>query len=265
MQISHSPTVPAYSTMVTVAMLANLRECRHEIDLVNCHWNALKQMVNINGGVNHLRMHQDLYAFLLLIEAVVLSTTSGSVAQLPEVSMHVTTIQQELQDFLGSIRRHLRTMVNTKDNLLPRLTSPILTVFSQPSHKKDPYSTGKWRRGRFACLLFFALLNLQSKSLLQDDPCYQAIETEVSDRGRKYIVYPEELYLVITRVTNQDSLCELTWKAMRMICAVKQLCQRDVNTCYRLLTAYFGILDPFELTMLLDEGDELSLRVEMPT
>ena len=79
--------------MVAVAMLANLRECRHETDLVDCHWSALKQMVGINGGINRLRVHRDLYAFLLLIEAVVLSKPPSSLAELRQVSVPVTTIQ----------------------------------------------------------------------------------------------------------------------------------------------------------------------------
>ena len=85
------------------------------------------------------------------------------------------------------------------------------------------------------------------------------------DREQNYIVYPEELFLIIIHVTNHDTLCELIWKAMRLICAVKQLCQRDINTYHRLLTAYLVIHDVFEVTMLLNECDELSSRVETST
>lgn len=261
-QISHSPTAPACSTMVAVAVLANLRECRQEHDLVDCHWSAIRQMIEINGGINRLRMHPDLYDFLIWAEVVVFRTTAASIAQLTGASIPVVTIEQELRDFFGILSLHLASITHSEDIVRSKLTLPIQTVLRRPPCRKSSYSAGKWRRGKFACLLFFAALDQQSTFLLQDDPCYRTIEGEVLDRGRQYILYPEELYMVITRVTNQDSLCQLTWEVTRIMCAIKHLAQRDTNTCYRLLATYLGFSDPFESNMLFDEWDELSSRLE---
>lgn len=262
-QIANSPTVPAGSTMVTVGLLANLRECRHEFDLADTHWSALKQMVDINGGVNRLRMHQHMYAFLLWMEAVVLSATLVTIAQPPLVSMYAATVQQELQDFLGVIRQHLRSAQGHSDRPEARLTDPILRIFRRSSHKKDAYSIAKWRRARFASLMFFAVLQQQTKGSLQDDTCYGAIAAEISGREQLYTVFPEELCFIIIQQTNQDNLCEMTWKAMRMVCAARQLGQRDINTCHRLLAASLRVADYFDLELVLDEWDDLSCRVQM--
>ena len=260
-QLSQSPTVPACSTMMTVAMLASLSECLSQSDLVESHWRALQRMVDINGGINRLRMHQDLYSFLLLIEAVVLSTISGSIVQPYTVSIYVDVMNQELQDFLSKIHQRFVTSVKTNDDFSPRITDPILTVLCQPPYKRDSYSIGKWDRGRLACLLFFTVLDLRSTCLLKDDLCYRAIEAEIVDRAKNNIVYPEELFFVIIRRTIQDRHCQSIWTTMRLICAVKRLCQRDLNTCCRLLTGWLGLPDPLRLTMLLNECSELSDRV----
>ncbi|RVX67919.1 hypothetical protein B0A52_08524 [Exophiala mesophila] len=131
-QLSQSPTVPACSTMMTVAMLASLSECLSQSDLVESHWRALQRMVDINGGINRLRMHQDLYSFLLLIEAVVLSTISGSIVQPYTVSIYVDVMNQELQDFLSKIHQRFVTSVKTNDDFSPRITDPILTRAFRP-------------------------------------------------------------------------------------------------------------------------------------
>lgn len=263
-QIAHSPTIPASSTMVTVAMLANIRESRQELDLVDCHWSALKKMVDINGGMNRLRMHQDLFAFLLWIEVVVLSKTSVSVAQLPQMSMHVITMQQEFRELFGELRQSVRNMESAMQDSSPKLTSSILAMFRLLPHKGDAYSMRKWRRARLACLLFFAVLCHQDECPLDEDLLYLSIETEIDDRGKKYTVYPEELFFVIARMSNQDSRCELIWKATRLICVVKQLSQRDINTCQRLLMAYLGLSTHIDLAMALEEWDELYTRMNTP-
>lgn len=247
--------------MMAVAMLASLCECLHQTDMVDSHWSALQQMVDINGGICRLRTHRDLYSFLLLVEAVVLRTISGSIAQPQRVSSHVSATNQELQDFLRKLHQQFGVRVTTSDSLGPGISSPILTVLCRPPHKKDPYSLGKWHRARLACVLFFTVLDLGSAGLLKDDLCYRAVEMDIVDRAQNHLVYPEELFFVIIHRTNQDRHCQSIWKTLRLICAVKRLCQRDLNTCCRLLTAWLGIPDLFNLTMLLDECNELSDRV----
>ncbi|KPI34374.1 putative esterase/lipase [Cyphellophora attinorum] len=141
-QISHSPSAPASSTMLAVAVLANLRECRHEYELVDCHWNALRRMIEINGGINRLRMHQDLYTFILWLEGVVLSTVVASVAQLNTPSSRGAPEPNELEAFLCAIDQSLRS----RTDISSRLSPPLLAVLQRPSHKQDRYSIGKWWR-----------------------------------------------------------------------------------------------------------------------
>jgi hypothetical protein len=62
-QLSRSPAAPPSNTMLAVALLANLRDVREEYDLVEWHWDALRNMVEINGGIHRLRMHQSLHTF----------------------------------------------------------------------------------------------------------------------------------------------------------------------------------------------------------
>ncbi len=261
-QLSRSPTAPASSVMLTVALLANLRECRHEHDLVKWHWNGLKQMVNINGGVQRLRLHQDLYAYFFWVEAVVLSASVASLAQITEGDTNGGSLKQELHEFLQDISTNTPTPLSQADGPpKSKLTCPILRSMHQPAFKSDAYSLGKWRRARLASLIFFAVLATRSEFCLQDDPDYQAIAVDVLEREGKYTVYPEELYYALVRFSNQDHLCQTTWKVARLVNVVKLFVQRDINTCYRVLKSYLGFSDPYESRMVSDELTELSTRM----
>lgn len=260
-QLARSPTAPASSTMLTVAILANLRHCRREDDLVKWHWNGLKQMVDINGGAQRLRVQEDLYAFFFWLEAVVLSTNVSSLGQLPGTSTDGKNMKEELFEFLRGVSAKTSMPIGGNDDSCPRLSGGVLRAMCQPSFKKDSYSMGKWRRAKLACLIYLAALALRATCRLEDDSDYRAIEADVLEREREYIVYPEELYYVLVLLSNQDRVCYSAWMVARFINTIKLLEQRDVNTCYRLLASYLRFTDPYGSDMEHCEWVELYARM----
>ena len=260
-QISCSPTGPAHSTILTVALLANLREGQ---DLV-CHWKGLLEMVRLYGGLCGLRTHRDLYAFLFWAESVTIDRCPESLGHLapspveegdPQCSMH------ELREFFGKINNHLSGQVFDGGTPNSKLTSPVLFSLQHPPLKKARYVCDKWRRARLSCLVYFAALSLDRECRLQDHPQYRAVETEVLSRERCYKVYSEELYYITVLVGNQDHICELTWSVARIVNALKEMDQRDWNTCYRLLALYLGFQDPHVTAMVSTELEELFGRLQ---
>lgn len=259
-EISCSPTAPACSTILTVALLATLRESKHVV----CHWKGLLEMVRLHGGLRGLRTHGDLYAFLFWAEGVAIDRCPESIGHLapsPGEATGPVDSMQELRDLLEKINTRLAEQVGHGGVAPSKLTSPVLASLQQPPVKKARYVYDKWRRARLACLVYFAALSLGRECRLQDNPQYRAVETEVLSRERCYTVYSEELYYITVLVGNQDHICELTWSVARLINAMKELDQRDCNTCYRLLALYLGFQDPYITTMVSAEWEELAGRL----
>lgn len=258
-QISQSPAAPASSTILTVALLANLREGY----LVH-HWKALLEMVRLHGGLPGLRSHGDLYTFLIWAEGVAMDRCPESLGHLAPDHLQNSESQgsrRELRELLNNINARLSEQVNHAGAPTSKLTSPVLLSLQQPPVKKSRYVCTKWRRAKLACLLYFASLNLSTECRLQDHPQYRAVELEVLNRERNYTVYLEELYYITVQVNNDDHNCELSWSVARLVNAVKELDQRDRNTCYRLLALYLGFQDPHVAAMVSTEWEELSDRL----
>lgn len=266
-QISSSPAAPACSTILTVALLANLGEGQYHV----CHWKGLLEMVRLHGGLLGLRTHKCLYAFLFWVEGVAMDRCPESIGLLApshaeDVDNDPQGSMQDLRELFENINARLSEQVDHGGAPSPKLTSPVVVSLQQPSVRKARYVCDKWRRARLACLVYFATLSLGMECRLQDNPQYRAVETEVLSRERNYTVYPEELYYITVLIGNQDHTCELTWSVARLVNALKGLGQRDRNTCYRLLVLYLGFQDPHVTAMVSMEWEELSdrLLVAMP-
>lgn len=273
--------LPACSTILTVALLAHLREGRHFV----CHWKGLLEMIRLHGGLHGLRSHGGvvMYAFLLWAEGVALDRccpeSIGHLALL-ETSHPGTATKdgqnssmQDLRAFLDKIHTRVSEHDHGGGGIPARkLTSPIVVALQQPPAQKARYIYDKWRRARLACLVYFAALSLDggchSLCRLQDHPHYRRIETEVLDRERRYTVYAEELYYITVLVGanreedddtndegNEDNplnqnlnlntdTYQLSCTVARLVNDTKVLDQRDRNTCYRLLALYLGFRDP---------------------
>lgn len=291
--------VPACSTILTVALLAHLREGRHFV----CHWKGLLEMIRLYGGLHGLRSHGGvvLYAFLMWAEGVALDRccpeSIGHLA-LPTTTQPGTTPKEGQDSPMQDLRLFfdkIHTRVSEHDHGgggIParKLTSPIIVALQQPPAQKARYIYDKWRRARLACLVYFAALSLDggchSPCRLQDHPHYRRIETEVLDRERRYTVYAEELYYITVLVganleheedddqdNHQNQNLNTNTNTYQLSCAVarlvndtKALDQRDRNTCYRLLALYLGFRDLPQHDIVVDmvaaEWVELSERLD---
>ncbi|KAK5054532.1 hypothetical protein LTR84_001423 [Exophiala bonariae] len=269
---AHSQTRPAWSTILTVALLANLRDGR---DLA-CHWRGLVEMVRLHGGVGGLRAHAEFHAFLLWAEGIAPDGCPESLGHLDPAYVAARELgagssMNELQEFLARVDAQL-----VADHVEPKhtscapppappckLTSPVLASLQRPPVKRAGYVCDKWRRARLACLVVFASFSLQQHPAcrLQDHPQYRVVEAEVRSRERRYTVFAEELYYVTVLVGNTDQTCALTWLVARRVNALKRLEMRDRNTCYRLLALYLGFRDPHAAEMLGGEWRDLSERL----
>ena len=63
--IDHSEGAQSNGTILGVAVMANLEECRGNNSVARVHWNALKQMIRERGGLRVLREHRKLHSALL--------------------------------------------------------------------------------------------------------------------------------------------------------------------------------------------------------
>lgn len=260
MQISRSPAAPECSTILTVALLAYLRKGQH----LACHWKGLLEMVRLQGGLHGLRTHGDLYTFLFWAEGVAVDKCPESIGHLAPSHMQDSGSQnsmQELRDLLAKINARLAEKVDHGHVPPSKLTSPVLTSLQQPTVKKTRYVYDRWYRAKLACLIYFAALSLGGDCRLQDNSQYRAVETEVLSRERSYMVSPEELYYITILMGNQDQICELTWSVARVVNSVKELDQRDRNTCHRLFALYLGFQDPYATAMVSNEGEALIDRL----
>jgi hypothetical protein len=213
-------------------------------------------MVRLHGDLRGLRTHGDLYAFLFWAEGVAMERCPESIGHLAPSRVDDTGPQcsmQDLRELLEKINARLSKQVDHGSVPPLKLTSPVLVSLQQPPIKEARYVYDKWRRARLACLVYFAALSLGRECRLQDNPQNRAVEIEVLNRERSYTVYPEELYYITVLVGNQDQICELTWSVARLVNAVKELDQRDRNTCYRLLALYLGFQDPYVTAMVSTE------------
>lgn len=260
-QLSRSPKAPPCNTMLAVALLANYQTFRNANEVVHCHWNALRQMININGGIERFRMNQNLYTLFFWLEGVVLNGVETSIGQNLDTNDGQDDQRQELLGFLDKIRSLARGDLQTVGNRGPRLDESISTILSTAPHKKDAYSINKWRNARLACLVFFAAMFHQEEASTWNNSFYQMIEAELLDRQQKCILYPDELYFVLCHVGNQDDVCFLAWKVARLINTIKRLGRQDMHACHRLLCACLGFSDCFAFDMAFEDWDELSERL----
>jgi hypothetical protein len=137
-QISCSPTAPACSTILTVALFANLREGQHLI----CHWKGLLEMVRLHGGLLSLRTHGDLYAFLFWAESVAMDRCPKSIGHFAPSHMEDPSPQnsmQDLRDLLEKINARLSEQLDHGGVTPLKPTSPVLVSLQQPSIKKARY------------------------------------------------------------------------------------------------------------------------------
>lgn len=262
-EIAASPTVPAWSTIRTVVLLAYLRDGRDAA----CHWSGLLEMVRLHGGLGGLRAHGGLYAFLLWAEGVAVDGFPMSIGQLDPSHVELQgsgpggASMQDLRGFLGKINAQLAEHADPGTIPPCKLTSPVLVSLQRPPVKRARYVCDKWRRARLACLVCFASLSVGQPCRLQDNPQYRVMEAEVLSRERRYTVYAEELYYITVLVSNTDHHCELTWLVARRVNALKEMNERDQNTCYRLLAMYLGFQDPHAADMVCSEWKDLSERL----
>ncbi|RVX66503.1 hypothetical protein B0A52_09788 [Exophiala mesophila] len=262
-QLSRSPKAPPCNTMLAVALLANYQAFRNANEVVHCHWNALHEMININGGIERFRMNQNLYTLFFWMEGVVLNGVEISIGQNVDRDHVQDTQNRELRGFLDKVRSTARGGLQVLGKPAARVGEPITTILATAPYKKDAYSINKWRNARLGCLVFFAAMFLQEEVLVWTESFYQALEAELLDRQRKNTLYPEELYFVLCHVSNQDDVCYLGWKTARLINAIKRLGPRDMHACHRLLCACLGFSDCFAFDLAFEDWNELSERLAM--
>ncbi len=63
--IEQSGGAQSNGTILGVAVMANLEECRNNNSVARVHWNALKQMIKERGGLQALWEHRKLHSALL--------------------------------------------------------------------------------------------------------------------------------------------------------------------------------------------------------
>ena len=260
-QISRWPErASATNTIRAVLLLAYLNDGQHLV----YHWKALMELVRLNGGLHGLRAHKDIYSYVFWVEGVALGRCPQSLGDLAPSHLPATNpkdAMHHLRHLLQGVNARLAEQVSVGNKPPSKLTSPVLTSLRNPPARKNKYIHDNWCKGKMASLVYFAALSLQSDTRLMDDPQYHAVELEVLNRERNYQVSPAELYYITILVGNQDHTCELTWTVARLVHAIKELDQRDRNTCYRLLALYLGFQDPYVTTMISTESEELSERL----
>ena len=253
-QLSQSPTAPSTNTILAVALLANLREIRGERDLVQVHWDALRQMITISGGVNKFRVQQTLYTSFFWLECVVLSGVKTSIGQDEAESF-------ETRGELVALIKHAVKPTQLSASYY-RIAEPILDTLAAGPYKQEPYPIQKWRHAKLASLVFLAMIFGLHAVPMEKNSVFQAVAHEVSSRRRRYAMNAEELFYVLVLVCNQDDLTDLTAKVARTVNRTKSLDRRDMHTCYRILAAHIGFRDPHDADMISQDWDNLCGRLD---
>lgn len=258
-KISFSSSELEYGTMLTVALLASMKEIREERAVANWHWNALKQMISLSGGVFCLRTHEELHALLFWIDLVASNASNCALGQL-SCSQGPDGVGLEIDEFFSffdSIGYHLSSVpINSHVTSVP---SRILRVLQRPSFYIGKFSINKWRRAKLACSIHISALALGSQSDRRNRSLLNAVDNEVMRREELYEVGAEELLHIILRATNEEYSCELIWFTSRIMNVIKELPSRHLNLCNNMLSIFMGGADcTFTMSSTLKNWESLS-------
>ncbi|KIX04803.1 uncharacterized protein Z518_05674 [Rhinocladiella mackenziei CBS 650.93] len=213
--------------MLAVALLANLKEYREDRDLAGWHWNGLRKMIAINGGIQALRNFEDLHAYLMWLDVLICNTPTNPLGQTHAPSSSksnvLRSITEEIIIFLDAISTYLSAMTD------------------RPGSPEGKYAYTKWYRAKLASLIYLAALVQREESDPKSTEILSIIEAEILQREDHCIVIPEELFHIILRISNREGLCEMIWFVARLMSAIKQFDARDLNICYILLSKFLGL------------------------
>jgi len=220
-------------------------------------------MVEVSGGLHCLRIWDELHNFLFWIDVLICNALS---VRLGQISSHKNLDQPpgtyELHTFLTEVSQQPSTLGTDTGDVRDGCFSPLFQVLQRSSPDQSIRGLGKSSRGKLACLMYITLLELHFHNPRAKIPIYQAIEAEISRRGRDRIIHTLELFYVILSMSNLDSLCHLIYKLSRVMNAAKRLERVDYSTCARLLSAFLGHRNPFEdIGEILGDWQDLSSRM----
>ncbi|KAL2405770.1 hypothetical protein ABEF95_000999 [Exophiala dermatitidis] len=241
-QISVSPSEPEYGTILAAALLANHKELKEEHAFADWHWNALKRMISLRGGVYCLRAHEELHALLFWLDILVCNAFHCSLGQLSSVQSSEAPFRDK-DEFVELFDRIAeQCSCPTENHFGNMVLIRTLRALHQPTFMRDKCAQIKWRRAKLACSIHLTALLLQDQA--ESDSCARTalikIEEEVVLRENTCQVLPEELLHIILRATNQDGLCESIWYTSRIMNVIKQLPLDTRNTCDDILSAFLG-------------------------
>jgi hypothetical protein len=259
--LSKSSGVPNESTMLAVAVLADLREYRNEHDKVQLHWDALRHMIYINGGLEVLRRSTSLCALFFWIEGVVFSHVSSSLGQGASGADVTVDPARDILQFFDDINESIADSHKLSGKPQHSLTEPIRTTMSRKPSRNQAYWLNKWRHARLGCLIYLAVFALESQQAVQKSSMYQAAEVEVLHRSQLYTMCPEEMYHVFLQTCNENDAFRMTLRVAQLLNAIKRLKYRDRHTCYNLLCTYLEYCDPYTKDMVSQDWSELSGRL----
>lgn len=239
-QISSAPSEPGYGTILAAALLANHKELKEEHALAEWHWNGLKRMISLRGGVYCLRTHEELHALLFWLDILVCNAFHCSLGQLSclQNSGEASHMRVEFVEFFDSIADHVSTVVGRRES--PMIPPRTLHALHRPTFLRDKCAQIKWRRAKLACFVHLTALLLQNDSQIESptQSALSEIEQQVALREKLCDVPPEELLHILLRTTNQDNLCEWIWFTSRIMNVIKQLPLKTLNTCSDVLSAF---------------------------
>ena len=242
-KVSFSFSELEYGTVLTVALLACVKEIRGERALAAWHWNALKQMISLSGGVFRLRAHEKLHALLFWIDLVACNASNYALGQL-SCSQGTDGVGVEIEEFISFFDRMGRYLSSaTGNSYVTSVPSRILLVLRRPSFYIGNFSTNKWRRAKLACSIYLSALTLGSQSDRRDRSALNAVDMELMRREELYEVGAEELLHIILRVTNQEYSCQLIWLVSRLMGVIKELPSKHLNLCNNILSLFIGGAD----------------------
>lgn len=260
--ISLSPSGQGCGIIMAVALLANLKECRGENSLAEWHWNGLKQMINIRGGILRLRMYEGLHAYLFWMDTLVCNAVDYPLGQSSSALTGECLLPagREFVRFHDRIGTNLRAIPVFEDTGA-EFSNPIWTILQRPAYIRGKYAYMKWHRARLACVMYLAALTVWKQPEPNNVSVLRMIEDEILLREQSYPLYPEELFHIILRVSNEEYLYLIIYLVSRLMSVTKQLPLRDQSTTYELLSAFLGFSHcPSTVHVTLKEWEQLSSR-----